>query len=154
MGWATTSYLSVVPCAAGTGTVPSVNFGAQRGPNGAFLGVGGRPAAVKTAVAYTLTRLGTDHADIYRLARLDPDVPIEDSVGTIADLGQAGPVQASGLLGVGADSIRRAHAISDVQIEYSLVSRGVEEETLSTCRELGVGVTAYGVLSRGLLSSV
>lgn len=108
-------------------------------PGRGLLGVGGRPAAVKTAVAYTLTRLGTDHADIYRLARLDPDVPIEDSVGTIADLGQAGPVQASGLLGVGADSIRRAHAvhaISDVQIEYSLVSRGVEEETLSTCREL------------------
>src|SRR5689334_16297630 len=133
----------------------SVKFGALRGPKGDWLGYDGRPAAIKTFVAYTLARLNTDHVDIYRLARVDPDVPIEESVGAIAELVQAGYVRHIGLSEVGPDTIRRAaavHPISDLQIEYSLISRGIEDEILPTVRELGIGVTAYGVLSRGLLS--
>ena len=133
----------------------SVKFGAQRGPDSAFLGFDGRPVAVKTAVAYSLKRLGVDHLDIYRPARLDPTVPIEDTVGAIADLIQAGYVRHIGLSEVGADTIRRAakvHPIVDLQIEYSLLSRGIEDTILPTCRELGIGITAYGVLARGLIS--
>jgi aryl-alcohol dehydrogenase-like predicted oxidoreductase len=133
----------------------SVKFGAQRAPDGAFIGTDGRPEAVKNYLAYTLRRLGTDYVDIYRPARLDPTVPIEDTIGAIADLVQAGYVRQIGLSEVGADTIRRAqavHPISDLQIEYSLISRGIEAEILPTCRELGIGVTAYGVLSRGLIS--
>ncbi len=133
----------------------SVKFGALRGPDGGWLGVDGRPAAVKNALAYTLRRLGTDHVDVYRLARLDPTVPIEETVGAIAEMVQAGYVRHIGLSEVGADAIRRAHGVHpvvDLQIEYSLVSRGIEEEILPVTRELGIGITAYGVLSRGLLS--
>jgi aryl-alcohol dehydrogenase-like predicted oxidoreductase len=133
----------------------SVKFGAQRGPDGGWLGYDARPAAVKTALAYTLTRLGLDHIDLYRPARLDPNVPIEETVGAIAELVQAGYVRRIGLSEVGAETIRRAHAvhpITDLQIEYSLVSRGPEQEILPVTRELGIGVTAYGVLSRGLIS--
>lgn len=136
-------------------TVISVKFGAQRGPDGGWLGYDARPAAVKTAAAYSLQRLNTDRIDIYRPARLDPNVPIEETVGAIADLVQAGYVRHVGLSEVGADTIRRAHAvhpITDVQIEYSLLSRGVENEILAVTRELGIAITAYGVLSRGLLS--
>jgi aryl-alcohol dehydrogenase-like predicted oxidoreductase len=132
----------------------SVKFGAQRGPDGSWLGYDARPAAVKTALAYSLRRLGTDHIDIYRPARLDPRVPIEETVGAIADMIQAGYVRFVGLSEVGTDTIRRAaavHPICDVQIEYSLLSRGVEEAILPTCRELGIAITAYGVLSRGLI---
>jgi aryl-alcohol dehydrogenase-like predicted oxidoreductase len=135
--------------------VVSVKFGAQRGPDGGWLGYDGRPAAVKTALAYTLQRLGTEFVDIYRPARLDPSVPIEDTVGAIAELVEAGYVRHVGLSEVGPDTIRRAHAVhpvSDLQIEYSLASRGIEREILPVCRELGIGVTAYAVLSRGLLS--
>ncbi|KAA1395375.1 aldo/keto reductase [Aeromicrobium ginsengisoli] len=133
----------------------SVKFGALRGPDGAWFGFDARPAAVKTWLAYSLVRLGTDHVDIYRPARLDPSVPIEETVGAIAELVEAGFVRHVGLSEVGADTIRRAHAvhpISDLQIEYSLISRGIEDEILETCRELGIGITAYGVLSRGLIS--
>jgi aryl-alcohol dehydrogenase-like predicted oxidoreductase len=133
----------------------SVKFGAQRGPDGSWLGYDARPAAVKTALAYTLNRLGVEYIDVYRPARLDPAVPIEETVGAIAEMVQAGYVRHIGLSEVGADTIRRAHAvhpISDLQIEYSLISRGVESAILPTLRELGVGVTAYGVLSRGLIS--
>jgi aryl-alcohol dehydrogenase-like predicted oxidoreductase len=133
----------------------SVKFGALRGPEGSWLGVDGRPAAVKNALAYTLRRLGTDHVDVYRLARLDPAVPVEETVGAIAEMVQAGYVRHIGLSEVGADTIRRAHAVhpvADLQIEYSLVSRGIEDEILPVTRELGIGITAYGVLSRGLLS--
>jgi len=135
--------------------VVSVKFGALRDPAGAWLGFDGRPAAVKTFLAYTLRRLGTDYVDIYRPGRLDPTVPIEETVGAIADLIKAGHVRHVGLSEVGAETLRRAHAthpVSDLQIEYSLLSRGIEKEILPACRELGVGVTAYGVLSRGLLS--
>ncbi len=133
----------------------SVKFGALRDPAGGFIGVDGRPVAVKNALAYSLKRLGTDHIDIYRLARLDPDVPIEDTIGAIADMVKAGYVRHIGLSEVGADTIRRAaavHTICDLQIEYSLMSRGIEVAILPTLRELGIGVTAYGVLSRGLIS--
>jgi aryl-alcohol dehydrogenase-like predicted oxidoreductase len=133
----------------------SVKFGAQRGPDGAWLGYDARPAAVKTAAAYSLNRLRADHIDVYRPARLDSQVPIEETIGAIAELVRAGYVRTIGLSEVGAETIRRAaavHPIADLQIEYSLLSRGIEAAILPTCRELGIAVTAYGVLSRGLLS--
>jgi aryl-alcohol dehydrogenase-like predicted oxidoreductase len=133
----------------------SVKFGALRGPDGSWLGMDARPAAVRNFVSYTLTRLGVDHVDIYRPGRLDPAVPIEETVGAIADLVKAGYVRAIGLSEVGPETIRRAHAvhsISDLQIEYSLISRGPETTIFPVLAELGIGVTAYGVLSRGLLS--
>jgi aryl-alcohol dehydrogenase-like predicted oxidoreductase len=133
----------------------SVKFGALRGPDGSWIGMDTRPAAVKNFVAYSLKRLGVDHIDIYRPGRLDPNVPIEDTVGAVAELVKAGYVRAIGLSEVGADTIRRAHAvhpISDLQIEYSLISRGPETTIFPVLAELGIGVTAYGVLSRGLLS--
>jgi aryl-alcohol dehydrogenase-like predicted oxidoreductase len=133
----------------------SVKFGAQRTPDGAFVGYDARPQAVKTALAYSLRRLGVDHIDIYRPARLDPHVPIEETVGAMAEMKQAGYVRYIGLSEVGAETLRRAqavHPICDLQIEYSLISRGLEAQILPTCRELGIGITAYGVLSRGLIS--
>jgi len=133
----------------------SVKFGAQRAPDGTWLGYDSRPAAVKTWLSYTLTRLGVDHIDIYRPARLDHNVPIEETVGAIADLITAGYVRYIGLSEVGTDTVRRAHAVHpvcDLQIEYSLISRGPERKEFPVLNELGIGVTAYGVLSRGLLS--
>ena len=133
----------------------SVKFGALRDPAGAWVGYDARPAAVKSALAYSLRRLGTDRVDVYRPARLDPAVPIEETVGAIAEMVAAGYVRHVGLSEVGPETLRRAqavHPVSDVQIEYSLLSRGVENGLLDTARELGVGITAYGVLSRGLLS--
>jgi aryl-alcohol dehydrogenase-like predicted oxidoreductase len=133
-----------------------VKFGGQRDPSGAFIGHDASPAAVKTSLAYTLTRLGTDHVDLYQPARLDPRVPIEDTVGAIAEMVQAGYARYIGLSEMGADTIRRAHAVHPIaalQIEYSLLSRGIEARILPTVRELGISVTAYGILSRGLLSS-
>jgi aryl-alcohol dehydrogenase-like predicted oxidoreductase len=135
--------------------VISVKFGGLRDPAGAFTGVDGRPQAVKNFLAYSLRRLGTDYIDIYRLTRLDPAVPIEDTIGAIADMIRAGYVRHVGLSEVGAETVRRAHAahpVVDLQIEYSLMSRGIERKILPTTRELGIGITAYGVLSRGLLS--
>jgi len=133
----------------------SVKFGAQRGPDGAWLGYDARPAAVKTALAYSLKRLDVDYIDIYRPARLDPRVPIEDTVGAIADMIKAGYVRYVGLSELGAETIRRAaavHPVVDLQIEYSLVSRGPEAAIFPALDELGIATTAYGVLSRGLLS--
>ncbi|NGO62681.1 aldo/keto reductase [Rhizobium daejeonense] len=133
----------------------SVKFGAQRDPAAGWIGFDARPVAVKTALAYTLQRLGVDYIDIYRPARLDPSVPVEDTIGAIADMVKAGFVRHIGLSEVGADTIRRAaavHPIVDLQIEYSVISRGIEDSILPTCRELGIGITAYGVLSRGLIS--
>ena len=133
----------------------SVKFGALRGPDGAWLGYDSRPAAVRNFVSYSLQRLGTDYIDIYRPARLDPGVPIEETVGAIADLIKQGHVRHVGLSEVGASTLRRAaavHPIVDLQIEYSLISRGIEAQILPTCRELGIDITAYGVLSRGLIS--
>jgi aryl-alcohol dehydrogenase-like predicted oxidoreductase len=135
--------------------VISVKFGLMRGPDGSIVGNDLRPPAVKNFLAYTLRRLGTDYVDIYRPGRVFPDVPIEETIGAVGEMVQAGYVRHLGLSEVGAETIRRAHAVhpvADVQIEYSLISRGIEQEILPTCRELGIGVTAYGVLSRGLLS--
>jgi aryl-alcohol dehydrogenase-like predicted oxidoreductase len=135
--------------------VISVKFGVLRDPSGGWLGSDLRPVAIKNSLAYTLRRLGTDHVDIYRPGRLDPTVPVEDVVGTIAEMINAGYVRHIGLSEVGAGTLRRAqavHPITDLQIEYSLISRGIEAEILPTARELGIGITAYGVLSRGLIS--
>jgi aryl-alcohol dehydrogenase-like predicted oxidoreductase len=132
-----------------------VKFGAMRDPSGGFIGYDARPAAVKNFLAYTLKRLGTDYLDVYQPARLDPKVPIEDTVGAIAEMVKAGYVRHLGLSEMGAATIHRAHAVhpvTELQIEYSLMSRSVEREVLPTCRELGIAITAYGVLSRGLLS--
>lgn len=133
----------------------SVKFGALRDPAGGWSGYDARPEAVKNFLVYSLQRLGVDHIDIYRPARLDPNVPIEDTVGAIADMVKAGYVRHIGLSEVGSHTIRKAaavHPIADLQIEYSLISRGIEDDILETCRELGIGITAYGVLSRGLIS--
>jgi aryl-alcohol dehydrogenase-like predicted oxidoreductase len=135
--------------------VLSVKFGGLRDPDGGWGGNDTRPAAMRNFLAYSLNRLGTDHIDVYRPARLDPAVPIEETVGAIAEQVQKGYVRHIGLSEVGADTIRRAaavHPIVDLQIEYSVLSRGIEGDILETCRELGIAVTAYGVLSRGLLA--
>jgi len=135
--------------------VLSVKFGAQRSPDGSWIGFDGRPAAVKNALAYSLKRLGVEYIDIYRPARLDPNVPIEDTVGAIAEMVTAGYVRHIGLSEVGPETIRRAvavHPIVDLQIEYSLVSRSPEKKIFPLLEELGLGATTYGVLSRGLLS--
>lgn len=136
------------------GALLSVKFGALRDPVGGWSGYDARPEAVKNFLGYSLQRLGVECVDVYRPARLDPQVPIEDTVGAIADMVKAGHVRYIGLSEVGAETIRRAaavHPICDLQIEYSLVSRGIEDEILPTCRSLGIGITAYGVLSRGLI---
>jgi len=133
----------------------AVKFGALRSPVGAFVGFDGRPASVKNFLSQTLRRLGTDHVDLYQPARVDPAVPIEETVGAVKEMIEAGYVRRLGLSEAGADTLRRAHAVHSVawlQIEYSLVSRGIEAEILPTARELGVAVSAYGVLSRGLIS--
>ncbi|PRY15338.1 aldo/keto reductase [Kineococcus rhizosphaerae] len=133
----------------------SVKFGALLTPAGLPSGFDGRPEAVKNSLAYSLVRLGTDHVDVYRPARRDPRVPIEETVGAIADLVEAGYVRRVGLSEVDAETVRRAHAVhpvADLQIEYSIISRAVEAEVLPTLRELGIGMTAYGVLGRGLIS--
>jgi aryl-alcohol dehydrogenase-like predicted oxidoreductase len=132
-----------------------VKFGGMRDPRGAFIGHDARPAAVKNFLAYSLTRLGTDYIDLYQPARLDPRVPIEDTVGAVGEMIDAGYVRYVGLSEVGAETIRRAHAVrpvAELQIEYSLMSRGIEREILPCVRELGISVTAYGIMSRGLLN--
>jgi aryl-alcohol dehydrogenase-like predicted oxidoreductase len=136
-------------------TIISVKFGGLRDPAGGWSGFDARPGATKNFLAYSLKRLGVDYIDIYRPARLDPNVPIEETIGAIADMVRAGYVKHIGLSEVGSETIRRAaavHPIADLQIEYSLISRGIEDGILETCRELGIGITAYGVLSRGLIS--
>ncbi|MFF4530297.1 aldo/keto reductase [Streptomyces sp. NPDC001407] len=147
--------LRTAPAGTRERALTSVKFGALRTVEGGFTGVDGSPNAVKNFAAYSLQRLGTDHIDIYRLARLDPNVPIEETVGAIAELVEAGHVRHIGLSEVNSETIRRAAAvapIADLQIEYSLISRGIEHDILPTLRELGIGLTAYGVLSRGLIS--
>jgi aryl-alcohol dehydrogenase-like predicted oxidoreductase len=147
--------LRSAPAARREQALTSVKFGALRDPDGGWSGYDGRPAAVKNFAAYSLQRLGVDHIDVYRIARVDPDVPIEETVGAIAELVEKGYVRHIGLSEAGAETVRRAAAtapISDLQIEYSLISRGIEDEILPTTRELGIGITAYGVLSRGLIS--
>lgn len=147
--------LKSAPASRRDNAIISVKFGALRGPDGGWLGFDARPDALKTFAAYSLQRLGVEAIDIYRPARLDASVPIDDTVGAIADLIKAGYVRHVGLSEVGSDTIRRAAKvapIADLQIEYSLISRGIEDSILKTTRELGIGITAYGVLSRGLIS--
>jgi aryl-alcohol dehydrogenase-like predicted oxidoreductase len=147
--------LRAAPAARREQALTSVKFGALRGPDGSWFGYDGRPAAVKNFAAYSLQRLGVDHIDVYRIARVDPDVPVEETVGAIAELVEQGYVRHIGLSEVGADTIRRAAAtapIADVQLEYALITRGIEDRILPVTRELGISVTAYGVLSRGLIS--
>ncbi|MBB5925104.1 aldo/keto reductase [Streptomyces echinatus] len=147
--------LRTAPAALREKALTSVKFGALRDPDGNWSGYDGRPAAVRNFAAYSLQRLGVDHIDVYRIARLDPEVPIEETVGAISELVEKGYVRHIGLSEVGADTIRRAAAtapIADLQIEYSLISRSIEREILPATRELGIGITAYGVLSRGLIS--
>lgn len=135
--------------------VISVKFGALRDPSGGWAGIDNSPAHIKNYLAYSLRRLGTDYIDIYRPARLDPKVPIEETIGAMAGMVKAGYIRHIGLSEVSAQTIRRAHSvhpICDLQIEYSLISRGIEDNILPTLRELGIGLTAYGVLSRGLIS--
>ncbi|AWW39689.1 aldo/keto reductase [Streptomyces sp. AS58] len=147
--------LRTAPAASRERALTSVKFGALRDPDGGWSGFDGRPAAVRNFAAYSLQRLGVDHIDVYRIARVDPAVPIEETVGAIAELVEKGHVRHIGLSEAGADTVRRAAAtapIADLQIEYSLISRGIEAEILPAVRELGIGVTAYGVLSRGLIS--
>jgi aryl-alcohol dehydrogenase-like predicted oxidoreductase len=137
------------------GVILSVKTGALRDPEGAFNGYDSRPEALYNFVAYSLQRLGVDHIDIYRPSRLDPDVPIEETIGALTRMVEKGWIKHIGLSEVGADTIRRAAAVApivDLQIEYALITRGIEDEILPTCRELGIGITAYGVLSRGLIS--
>jgi aryl-alcohol dehydrogenase-like predicted oxidoreductase len=132
-----------------------VKFGPQRSPRGAFVGMDARPASVKNFLAYTLQRLGTDYVDLYQPARVDRSVPIEDTVGAIAEMVESGYVRHVGLSEASAQTIRKAHAVypvSALQIEYSVISRDIESEVLPTVRELGISITAYGVLSRGLLA--
>jgi aryl-alcohol dehydrogenase-like predicted oxidoreductase len=133
----------------------AVKFGALRGPDGAWHGSDNRPAAMKNFLAYTLRRLGTDHVDLYQPARVDPAVPIEDTVGAIAEMVKAGYVRCLGLSEASAATVRRAHAVHPIaalQIEYSLMSRSVERSILPVLRELGIALVAYGVLSRGLIA--
>jgi len=134
-----------------------VKFGAQLEPSGRFIGFDGRPASVKTFLTYSLTRLGTDHVDLYQPSRLDPRVPVEETVGAVAEMVKAGYVRFIGLSEMGVATIRRAHAVHPItalQIEYSLMSRGMEKDILPAVRKLGIGVTAYGILSRGLMARV
>ncbi|MFD8379746.1 aldo/keto reductase [Streptomyces sp. NPDC059679] len=147
--------LRTAPAALRAQALTSVKFGALRDPAGGWRGNDGRPEAVMNFLAYSLQRLGTDHIDIYRIARVDPVVPIEETVGAIAEAVQAGYVRHIGLSEAGPETIRRAAAtapIVDLQIEYSLLDRAIEDEILPVCGELGIGITAYGVLSRGLIS--
>ncbi|MFE0359095.1 aldo/keto reductase [Streptomyces nigra] len=133
----------------------SVKFGMLTAPGGMFIGIDGRPESMKNFLVHSLTRLGTDYVDVYRLARLDPRVPIEETVGAMKEMVDAGYVRHIGLSEVDAEAVRRAHSvhpISDLQIEYSLLTRRAETDVLPTLRELGIGMTAHGVLSRGLLS--
>jgi aryl-alcohol dehydrogenase-like predicted oxidoreductase len=132
--------------------VISVKFSERRDPAGGWGGTNNSPAALKNYLAQSLQRLGTDYIDIYRPARLDPNVPIEDTVGAMAEMVKAGYIRHIGLSEVSAQTIRKAHPIADLQIEYSLISRGVERDILPALRELGIGLTAYGVVSRGLIN--
>ncbi|MFF4584040.1 aldo/keto reductase [Streptomyces sp. NPDC001388] len=147
--------LRTAPAARREQALVSVKFGALRDPDGGWGGQDGRPAAVRNFAAYSLQRLGLDHIDVYRIARVDPDVPIEETVGAIAELVEKGYVRHIGLSEASAENIRRAAAtapIADVQLEYAIITRDIERKILPTMRELGIGVTAYGVLSRGLIS--
>jgi aryl-alcohol dehydrogenase-like predicted oxidoreductase len=132
-----------------------VKCGSLRSPDGKIIGDDARPQSVKNFLSYSLRRLGTDYIDLYQPSRVDPAVPIEDTIGAIADMVKAGYVRHIGLSEASAKTVRRAqavHPIAALQIEYSLFSRGIERDILPTLRELGIALVAYGVLSNGLIS--
>ena len=133
-----------------------VKFGAMRTPDGSFIGLDMRPAAVKNSLAYSLKRLGTDYIDLYQPCRVDPGIPIEETIGAMVEMKERGYIRHLGLSEAGPETIRRAHAVHPIaalQIEYAIVTRSIEDAILPVTRELGISVTAYGVLSRGLLST-
>jgi aryl-alcohol dehydrogenase-like predicted oxidoreductase len=133
----------------------ATKFGNMRGIDGSFLGINGRPEYVKAACDMSLKRLGTDHIDLYYQHRVDPSVPIEETVGAMSELVKAGKVRFLGLSEAGAATIRRAHRVHPItalQTEYSLWTRDVETEILPTCRELGIAFVAYSPLGRGFLT--
>ena len=133
----------------------ATKFGNVRGSDGSFLGVSGRPEYVKSACEASLKRLGVDVIDLYYQHRVDPDTPIEETIGAMAELVQEGKVRYIGMSEASAATIRRAHAvhpITAVQTEYSLWSRDVEDEILPACRELGIGFVPYSPLGRGFLT--
>lgn len=135
--------------------VLATKFGNVRGPDGSFQGVNGSPKYVREACEASLKRLGVDTIDLYYQHRVDPDTPIEDTIGAMADLVKAGKVRFLGLSEAAPQTIRRAHAvhpISALQTEYSLWTRDVEAEILPLCRELGIGFVAYSPLGRGFLT--
>ena len=135
--------------------VIATKFGNMRRIDGAFLGTNGRPEYVKAACEMSLKRLGMAHIDLYYQHRVDPEVPIEETVGAMAELVKEGKVRFLGLSEAGAKTIRRAHAVHPItalQTEYSLWTRDAEGEILSTCRELGIAFVAYSPLGRGFLT--
>ena len=138
-----------------TSVVIATKFAFKFGPNNEPAGLDSSPANVRRAIEGSLKRLGTDYVDLYYQHRLDPNTPIEDTVGTLADLVKAGKVRYIGLSEVGPGTIRRAHAVhplSAIQTEYSLWERGAEEKILPTVRELGIGFVAYSPVGRGILT--
>ncbi len=133
----------------------SVKFGGLRNWDGGFLGFDNRPVAVRNFLAYSLQRLGVDYIDMYYPARVDPNVPIEDTVGTLGELVKEGKIRYVGLSEAGVETLRRAHAvhpISMLQTEYSLWTRTPETDVLPVCRELGISLVAYSPLGRGFLT--
>ena len=133
----------------------ATKFGNVRAEDGTFLGVNGRPEYVKQACEASLRRLGVDYIDLYYQHRVDPNTPIEETIGAMADLVREGKVRYIGMSEAAPETIRRAHAVHPItafQTEYSLWSRDVEDEILPTCRELGIGFVAYSPLGRGFLT--
>ncbi len=134
----------------------SVKFGSMVAPNGMYYGIDVRPEAVKNYLSYTLKRLGTDYVDLYQPARINPNIPVEETIGAVAELVKAGYVREVGISEVDAETLRRAHAthpISLVEVQYSLLNRSIEESLLPAARELGIGVVAFGILFHGLIGS-
>lgn len=133
----------------------SLKFGALVAPNGMHYGIDVRPKSVKNYCAYSLQRLRLDYIDLYQPGRIDPDIPVEETIGAISELVHAGYVKHIGITQVNAETLQRAHTaypISLVEQEYSLFNRNIEKELLPTARKLGIGIVAFGVLSQGLLS--
>ncbi|MEW9529513.1 aldo/keto reductase [Microbispora sp. NPDC049125] len=135
--------------------VLATKFGVERRPDGTRLGINGRPEYVRRACDASLGRLGVDHIDLYYQHRVDPDVPVEETWGALKELVEAGKVRHLGISEAAPATVRRAHAVHPItagQYEYSLFTRGIEEELLPTFREFGIGLVAYSPLSRGILT--
>ncbi len=134
----------------------SAKFGSMVAPGGMYYGLDLRPHAVKNYLAYTLKRLGTDYVDLYQPARIDPNIPVEDTIGAVADLVKAGYVRNVGISEVDGNTLRKAnavHPIALVEVQYSLLNRSIENSLLPAARELGIGVVAFANLFHGLIGS-